>query len=401
MSNHTCYIELFPAGNGDAILIRMGDTLIMIDGGYPSTYRHYLKKRLIELNRQGFRINRLIVTHVDADHVSGVIPLIEENGDANNPSIIPIDQVWHNSYRHLQINEKKIGHFLSPPQVRLPINLHDDDADISSGDVSFKQGTTLGAVLLKGKYNWNGDFNEGAIVGDSLKKIQIENEIEFTLLTPTSDSLKRLGDYWLRNLRKIYAGEINEDSFFDDAYEKLLEMVEKPVLGGSGNVSGGSDLVKQNLDEWMSKTHEDTSVTNGSSISFVLEYAGKKMVFLGDAIPSHVLTQLEKKVAHDKLPIEADVLKLAHHGGFTNNSPELLNRIKATHYLFSSNGKRYNHPHLETIAWLLEMNKDHHKHLHFNYEQDRLHYLNNPNLKVKYNYEIGQVGKNGYIQIVI
>ncbi|MGB3078071.1 MAG: MBL fold metallo-hydrolase, partial [Saprospiraceae bacterium] len=90
-------IEMFPAGNGDTILLGLDDTYILIDGGYTSTYRDHLKPRLAELSRAGKRLSKFVVTHIDADHITGAMSFIEENGNARNPAIIPIDEVWFNS----------------------------------------------------------------------------------------------------------------------------------------------------------------------------------------------------------------------------------------------------------------------------------------------------------------
>ena len=48
----------------------------------------------------------LVVTHIDNDHIGGIIELLKENGSNENPHIIEIRNIWHNSYRHLQFDKK-------------------------------------------------------------------------------------------------------------------------------------------------------------------------------------------------------------------------------------------------------------------------------------------------------
>ena len=66
-------VEMFPAGNGDSILVSFDQHIILIDGGYTSTYRDYLKPRLRELQAEGKRLSKFIVTHIDSDHITGAM----------------------------------------------------------------------------------------------------------------------------------------------------------------------------------------------------------------------------------------------------------------------------------------------------------------------------------------
>ncbi|WP_138494378.1 MBL fold metallo-hydrolase [Paenibacillus pinistramenti] len=95
-------IEVLPAAEGDCILISTKNNNILIDAGDYDTYHDYLKPRLKTLALNQGRIDLFVVTHIDRDHIEGAIELLTDNTNSLNPSIIPIDQVWHNSYRHLQ-----------------------------------------------------------------------------------------------------------------------------------------------------------------------------------------------------------------------------------------------------------------------------------------------------------
>jgi len=101
-------IKVFPAGAGDCILVHFikEDYRILIDGGYAETYHKYLNKYLTELKTQGKRINLLIVTHIDSDHIGGIQAFLKENGFAKNPSVIGVDEVWYNAFFH--VNTMKV-----------------------------------------------------------------------------------------------------------------------------------------------------------------------------------------------------------------------------------------------------------------------------------------------------
>jgi glyoxylase-like metal-dependent hydrolase (beta-lactamase superfamily II) len=99
MNNNVIRIKVFPALNGDSILLDLSNYLFLIDGGYVNTFNEYLCYELKRKSEEGKRISHLIVTHIDGDHISGIIRLLEKN---TNSEIINIENIWHNSYRHIK-----------------------------------------------------------------------------------------------------------------------------------------------------------------------------------------------------------------------------------------------------------------------------------------------------------
>jgi beta-lactamase superfamily II metal-dependent hydrolase len=98
-------IEMFPAGNGDSILVCFDQHIILIDGGYTSTYRDHLKPRLKELDAQGLRLSKFIVTHIDSDHITGAIDFIEDNGPQ---TILPLSGSMKSGTTVIAISNLKI-----------------------------------------------------------------------------------------------------------------------------------------------------------------------------------------------------------------------------------------------------------------------------------------------------
>ena len=65
-------IQMLPAASGDCIYLEFPDSdfRMLIDGGYAKTYQKYLKKFLLKLAAEGKRLNLIVVTHIDDDHMS-------------------------------------------------------------------------------------------------------------------------------------------------------------------------------------------------------------------------------------------------------------------------------------------------------------------------------------------
>jgi glyoxylase-like metal-dependent hydrolase (beta-lactamase superfamily II) len=74
-------VEMLPAREGDCLWLRYGDSKnikqILIDGGRAATAKA-LKKRFAALPPKERVFELLIITHVDRDHIEGVLKIIED-----------------------------------------------------------------------------------------------------------------------------------------------------------------------------------------------------------------------------------------------------------------------------------------------------------------------------------
>ncbi|KIL24203.1 hypothetical protein B4134_3017 [Bacillus safensis] len=371
-------IEVYPALEGDCFLISIGNeikTNILIDGGFAETYHGYLKPRLLRMAEHGEELDLVVVTHVDSDHIEGIIELFKENGTAKNPLIIPITEVWHNSYRHLDSIKQK-GEELIPDEKRILAGIISQGGIVSkkkknnpNKDVSAKDGSTLAALLYNGEYNWNSLYGGRAINCNNVGLISLTPDINIRMLSPNSESLRKLEKYWVKELRKKkYDFKLTDDKLFDDAYEfYLLSQRDSQQNNENKNVSHKDK--KLSLDYLLSKKmNHDGSSVNGSSISFIIEYKEKKLLFLADSHPRKIHKEIQELVYKFNYDPLFDFVKVSHHGSHRNTSVELLSLIDSPIYLFSTNGKKNNHPNSETIARIISRKKEEtHRHLIFNY----------------------------------
>jgi beta-lactamase superfamily II metal-dependent hydrolase len=127
-------------------------------------------------------------------------------------------------------------------------------------------------------------------------------------------------------------------------YGEILPVQEpKPGVEKFGGDSTDIELLNNE------KFEEDTSEGNGSSIAFLAEFSGKRVLFSGDAHPAVVKGSLER-LSQEKIKI--DLLKLSHHGSAGNTGDKLIEKIACRNYLISTNSRK--HPTLKTIAYLLK-----------------------------------------------
>jgi len=384
-------IQNFEAGKGDAFLLSFGKNEnkqkhIVIDMGFGTTYDTHIKNKLENLKRK--IIDLLVITHIDSDHINGALKFIKENGEFHK--IIKVNEVWYNSYRHLQFSKEKkknisteeIALLNSIIQQNIPKEEETGYIDISS----YEQGSSFARYLYEYKYNWNTQFNNKTILVEKdiiSKKI---GDINIILLSPNEKKLNELAEDWLNELENTkYNFTISDESIFDDAFE-FFNMYRKEQDSNYSPISESDELDFEKLAQIESK---DSSSTNGSSIAFIIEYDKKKLLFLGDAHEDIIYENLKNYRKRDN-NLNFDLVKLSHHGSNENISNRLLSIIESKRFLISTEGIYYKHPHIEAISKIVMKKTNYTKKIIFNYDLPIISTLNNAIIEDKenkYNHE--------------
>ena len=343
-------VELIQAGDGDCIWIEYGKEenalhRILIDGGKSGTYKH-LKSRIEKLPTEARHFDLLVITHIDADHIAGVLKLLEADDLG-----ITFEDIWFNGYRHLS-NVRARG---------------------------VKQAEKLSDYLDQSHVNWNQAFHGKAACVDKRKKasaITLPGGMKITLFSPTKKALADLKPKWIKEAKK--AGLDPKEDFF------FREEEDTPVSRANAVMPTPTELPDIDLLA-KEKLIADTSLTNGSSIAFVAEYADKKMFFTGDAHEKVLLNSI-KRYYPDCSPLYLDLFKLPHHGSDGNISQALLERIRCSKYLISTNGAYHKHPDQVALAKLIKYggNKPD---IYFNYLSKYTEVWNDPELQKQYAYQ--------------
>lgn len=303
-------IEMLSAGRGDCLWVEYGDPgavrRVLIDGGVPATARR-LRERIEALPMAERRFELLVVTHIDLDHIGGVLELL---GDP--PEGLSFGDVWFNGFHHLPKDDGVLGG---------------------------KQGESLAFRLTRAEHPWNARFGGGAVArtdpGALPAPIELDGGMSITLLAPTLDRLAQLRPVWAKEIEKLglTPGEAGE----------ALEKEKDPGLLGDE---------KLDVDKLAASTFKaDASRANGSSIAFVAAYGGKRCLFAGDAFAPDLAAALDLMAMEEgDSRVALDAFKLSHHGGNKNTSAQMLRMVACRDYLFSTDGSYYDHPHDESVA---------------------------------------------------
>ena len=363
-------IIILPALNGDCILVEFQPShYILIDGGYVDTYENYLFPTLKELEAQGGKLDVVVVTHIDGDHISGIIRLLEDMP-------IGIGEIWYNGYRHIQ----SVAVTSEEKETFVHRSIWKESQSEECKPISAKQGCTLSALIARNEIPWNTPGKGNTIMAPMSFTL---GDAIIHVLSPNNEDIGALESFWKKRLIKDgLLKKAHSEEYWDDAYEFSLSKDMPGFHFQEKKVSKSYDLLKLCKEVYK----PDGSATNGSSISFVLETKRKRLLFLGDSHAETVAASLRLLYGEVNAPYKFDVVKLSHHGSYNNNSPELLNLIATNKWLVSTNGDKYNHPDMPTLAHIITSRVD--NKLYFNYPLPVCHELLKPDYHKEYYFDV-------------
>jgi len=196
--------------------------------------------------------------------------------------------------------------------------------------------------------------------------------MQLTLLSPTTAALAELRDVWEDEIQdaELALGmdtPDDEEAEEEDDDDDLLSTVESPDVEA---------LAAEPFSD-------DTSEANGSSIAFLLEFEGRRVLFAADAQVGRLVDALERVSPGKRLKL--DLFKISHHGSKTTTSRELIAKLDCPRYVFSTNGSIYKHPHGETVSRVIVEGGDN-PHLFFNYKGRRNEIWGNQDLQSVHGY---------------
>lgn len=303
-------VHALAAEHGDCIVLSYGDGnahfRLVVDAGVAGTADRI--KRVLDASGDAVW-ELLVVTHIDLDHIGGTLSLLSDKSIATR-----LKDIWFNGRQHLELGRESMA---------------------------VPEGKQLAELLDREGISWNEGFGKEAVClaaddAPVCKTLPV-SKAAITILSPSTKGLAGLRHLW-------------------DLWEEREELKEdKPVKANSAATpqaaSGAEGLSAVPLsiaDMAETKTGTDSSVTNGSSIAFIFEYAGFRILLGADAHPG-VLLKSAAKLSPETLNL--DVFKLPHHGSSANLTKRLAQKLPARRYLLTTNGQRHDtHPSDVAIA---------------------------------------------------
>ncbi len=358
-------LEVLRARKGDCLLLHYGTAkeprLIIIDGGPRGVYGPQLKPRLQKLRaarelseKQPLLVNLLMVSHIDDDHIQGILDLTRELIQAKmnkRPQPVQVLDLWHNSFDNIighkpdeltaafsQFGAASAGGELPEDATLDPAGEDlDEETVVSNLKVlaSIEQGARLRSDAEALGFPRNVEFQGKLIFADENEKaVKIGPGLTFQVVGPMLSELKQLHkkhEAWLIDLKK--KGKSPSDALAD---------------------------------------YVDKSVPNLSSIVVLAESGKKRILLTGDARGDKILEGLELVgLLEEGGTMHVDVLKVPHHGSSNNLEKDFFERVTAEHYVFSGNGEHGN-PERESLEMLHDARGDAEYTVHLTYPVEEI-----------------------------
>ncbi len=336
-------LRVVQARYGDCLIVESGSGKrrkhILVDGGPSRVYQPYLRPELERIAAEGGQVDLMVLTHVDNDHVLGLLELMRALRDSRVqglPDLLPIRRIWHNAFNQIlpeagaeaEMLEEEVllltaEEELPGPEEPLSEPLVEEggaEGPFFSLDEGEEFGIGEGVMLQLANellgIPRNHGFRSGLITLEQARRPERIGSLRLWVIGPTQANLEDLRGKWMR--------------WLDDKAGRVSFDISEPVV------------------------KPDDSVNNLSSIMLLFAAYGKRILLTGDGRSQDILLGLEEAGLMQPGGVcRVDVLKVPHHGSARNVVGELFDRVWADKYVFSADGLHGN-PDWQTLVWLVE-----------------------------------------------
>lgn len=358
-------IRIFQSAKGDCLLLEGSDgTHLLCDGGMRDSMQNVVRKELGKLRTQGTKLDYVYVSHIDQDHIAGVLALLQDelewrlyehhkaNGTLKPKPKFPrppeIGGIWHNAFRdQVGENSDRVEDLLAAasstflatgdPDLRL-IGADYQQIALSIGE-ALKVSRLAAADLLKIPTN----VLPGASGPAKLLMVRKNQpsfavgSMNFTIVGPRPKELEDLKKGWNTWLESVEG---------EKAVARLRREIKEKIegFGTAGGISTAWNGIP---------SYKGVTPPNVASLMFLVEENGKRLLLTGDSHQDMILDGLKSAGFLSNDCIHLDALKVQHHGSEHNMDSNFAKHVSADHYIFCGNGENGN-PEIPVIDQIYE-----------------------------------------------
>lgn len=335
--------KTFNCGAGDCLFLilkkKTASFHIMVDCGS-------LKEEILAFvkNELGKRIDLMVVTHIDNDHIAGLSILLDKVPDLH------IGKILFNCYHRpriespLSLSEKQVA-LLEDLKQRLPSILVTEE-----GKISAKQAISLSEKILKND-SWAAAWGRAHVVAGM--EIELDGEFgRIIILSPQQADLNLLETQFKKEFwAKFFDKYSSQYTIEEEIYEVLLRLWETTLIEERITKVSYSKLTKESFVKSAGTEVVPVSLPNRCSIAFLYEYHGHRILLLGDAAPDIVADSMKKYIVGET-PFMMDLIKVSHHGSSHSTTKDIIEVADSKHYYFTG-GNKEERPSVETLSRII------------------------------------------------
>lgn len=196
-------LHVIQAQFGDSLLLEFGSAgkprYILIDGGPPGNYEADLRAALEHIVGIGGKLDLLVMSHIDNDHIVGVLDLLadlEYDQVSDRQARLRIDQLWHNSFEKTLDPDGAITQQLqaimsmaSAANFAMPL--------ATDAFLGVREGNRLRLAAQKLKIERNRGFKNDLIMVDTALEPILFGPLSLRIAGPSQANLRALRKKWL------------------------------------------------------------------------------------------------------------------------------------------------------------------------------------------------------------
>lgn len=376
-------IQTFQVGSGDCItlLLKNGDKElhIMVDcGRYKPEVNDYVK------NEFHGHIDYLIVTHIDNDHIKGLIEMLSSKPD------LTINHIFYNCYQRtsdeLQEWDERMVENMKNVYHHLPVVI-----DMLEQKINAETSKSLAELILENE-NWKRAWRREYITDES-SMVDLGDEMgRMIFLSPNKEALDTLDNkYRLLFWKTLYKPKKLDYDKEETIYESLMRIMEQEDYEGFDEEPVSSKVLDENaLKLYADEKMKVLSPANEASIAFIWEHEGHRILFMGDANPDQVVKKIGDVYKDTPKPVLFDAIKISHHGSAHSTSKELVSIADSERYFVTGGANA--RPSYQALSRIIiaPLPEDlSHREIRYNRENDILKSLaSNESLKDMLHYSV-------------
>jgi beta-lactamase superfamily II metal-dependent hydrolase len=364
-------ITVYPSNKGDCLLVSgAGGGQMLVDGGMTGSYRDYVASALADLHARGEQLDVVCVSHIDEDHIAGVLRLMDDllawrvydyqlRPETDNPQPKPpasprppvVKAVWHNGFdRQLGRNAGRIEAMLSATttilsgadEEKIREMVLEQRAIVTGVAQAVTLSHRLGADQLD--IPINPEYGGKLMVVDARKRAIRLGGLTITVIGPSKARLEDLREEW--------------NTWLSEHRETLAQIEEQAkddrLPPATGKIASAAPMIQPMLAQAQAlAAASKVTVPNLASLMLLVEEGDRRLLLTGDGIAEDILAGLRRCRKLDRNGrLHVDVLKVQHHGATANIDPPFCKAVTADHYVFCGNGAHHN-PEREVVEMIV------------------------------------------------
>ena len=368
-------LTVFQSDKGDCLLLTSADGRhMLVDGGMRQSYSEHVSPVLNELCADRGMLDVVNVSHIDQDHISGVLQMMDdevawrihkhqlENGNPHHkePGFRrppKIGAIWHNAF-HAQLPEKaeEIEEMLAASAAILSGSANKSVEELASEEnelvtsisEAIKLTRRVGDDQLRVKLNPPAKGKLMMVRSSTSPAIKL-GRMRLRIIGPFPADLRKLREEWNDWLKKneTQLKSIQAKAKEDELQFNIKEIddILSPKIMQANLLSDLLPVTDLAQAAKPVKLGERKKVTtpNLASLMFFVQENGKTLLLTGDGHHEDIVHGLEHiKKLNGKKGIHVDVLKVQHHASEHNIDEEFCRKVTADHYIFCGNGEHKN-----------------------------------------------------------